>query len=122
MSNKKLALVLASPILAPMVLAAVVLFFMFIACGWFFVAVTFFTSAAAAAVGIVGVVGAFFNTANGLGAVLIILGAGLSSFAFIYPTFVIGKEMAKGFLILHRELMAKGREIKNNTMKGLREI
>ena len=122
MSNKKLALVIASPVLAPMALAGVVLFFMLIACGWFFVSVTFFTSAAAAAVGIVGIVGAFFNAANGIGAVLLMLGAGIASLGFIYPTFIIGKEMSKGFLILHRELMGKGKEIKDKVLKGLKEI
>ena len=122
MSNKKLALVIASPVLAPMALAGVILFFMLIACGWFFVSVTFFTSAAAAAVGIVGIVGAFFNTANGIGAVLLMLGTGIASLGFIYPTFIIGKEMSKGFMILHRELMAKGKEIKDKVMKGLKEV
>ena len=122
MSNKKLALVFASPVLAPMALAAIVLFFMFIACGWFFVAVTFFTSAAAAAVGIVGIIGVFFNAVNGVGAVLLILGAGIASLGFIYPTFIIGKEMSKGFLILHRELMGKAKEIKEKVLKGLKEI
>ena len=122
MSNKKLALVIASPVLAPMALAAVVLFFMLIACGWFFVSVTFFTSAAAAAVGIVGIVGAFFNTANGIGAILLMLGIGIASLGFIYPTFIIGKEMSKGFMILHRELMGKGKEIKDKVMKGLKEV
>lgn len=122
MSNKKLALVIASPVIAPMALAAVMLFFMMIAIGWFFVATTFFTSACAAAVGIVGIVGAFFNMANGIGAFLLMFGTGIASLGFIYPVFIIGKEMAKGFLILHRELMNKWREIKDKVTKGLKEI
>ena len=122
MSNAKLALIITSPVLIPIALAAVVLFFMFIACGWFFVAMTFFTSVASAAIGIVGIIGTFFNVANGIGAVLLMLGVGLGSLGFIYPTFIIGREMSKGFLILHRELMAKGVEIKEKLLKGLREI
>ena len=122
MSNTKLALVIAFPVIAPVVLVAVTLFFMVIACGWFFVGVTFFTSAAAAAVGIAGVTGVFFNAANGIGAMLLILGMGIGSLGFIYPFFIIGKEMSKGFLILHRELMNKGREIKEKVKKGLSEI
>ena len=122
MSNKKLGLVFASPVLAPMAMAAVVIFFIFIACGWVFVAITFFTSAAAAAVGIVGITGAFFNSVNGIGAVLLILGVGIGSLGFVYPIFIIAKEMSKGFLILHRELMNKAEEVKNKLMKGLKEI
>ena len=122
MSNTKLALIIASPILAPIIMIAVMLFFMLIACGWFFVSVTFFTAAAAAAVGIVGIIGAFFNAVNGIGAVLLMLGAGIASLGFVYPTFIIGREMAKGFMILHRELMRKGKDIKNQFTKGVKEL
>ena len=122
MSNKKLVLLMSSPMVAPVAFVAVIMFFMFVGCGWFFVAITFFTSICAAAIGIVGIIGAFFNGANGIGAVLLSLGIGLGSLGFVYPTFIIAKEMSKGFLLLHRELMNKGKEIKTKILKGLKEL
>ena len=122
MNNLKLALILSSPVLAPIAVIAVMIFFMFIACGWFFVGICFFTSAAAAIVGISGIIGAFINISNGVGSVLLMLGIGIGSLGFIYPIWVIAKEMLKGFTILHRELILKGKEIKEKLMKGLKEI
>ena len=119
MNANKAGLIITSPVLALIALAAVILFFLFVASIWFFVAVSFFTSAAAAAIGIVSIIGIFFNLANGIGAVLIMLGVGIGGLGVTYPLFIIAKEMAKTVFILHCELMRKGKEIKEKAMNKL---
>ena len=119
MNTKKMALILSSPILTLIALAAAILFFLLISVIWFFVVVLFLTSAASAAVGIVSIIGIFFNTANGIGAVLLILGVGAGGLGLTYPLFIIAKEMAKTVFILHCELMRKGGELKEKAMEKL---
>lgn len=117
MSNRKFAAILASPILAPLSMAPVIMFGMFIACGWMLVATTFFTAAGAAAVGIIGMIGAYQNVANGIGAVLLMLGGSLMGFGLVMPIFKIAKEFCNGFLVLNRELCAKAKELWKKAVK-----
>jgi len=119
MNINKAVLIIASPGLALIALSAAILFVLLIAVIWFFVAVLFLISAAAAAIGIAGIVGTFFNAANGIGAVLLMLGVGAGGLGFTYPLFVIAKEMAKTVFILHCELVRKGKEIKEKAMNKL---
>lgn len=111
MSNRRFALLLASPILAPMALGAVLMFGMLIGCGWMFVAMTFFTAAASAAVGIVGIIGAFINAVNGAGAVLLMVSCALGGLGFVYPIFIVAREFSKGYLLFSRAFTAKCREV-----------
>ena len=119
MSNKKFATVMASPILIPMALVTVMLYGILLGCGWFFVAITYFTAIAAVGVGVLGIIGAYMNMANGLGAVLLLLGSGIFSLGFVYPIFVIAKEFSKGYSALYKQLLIKGKELKGKVMKGL---
>lgn len=116
MSNKKFGIILASPILAPIILCAVIMLFMFVGCGWLFVAMTFFATASAAAIGIIGIAGAYVNLAAGIGAVLIMLGIGLSGLGLSYPLFCISKEFFKGFSALSEEMLKKMKEIKSEVV------
>ena len=119
MNSNKVALILVSPVLALTALAAAILFVLLIAVIWFFVVVLFLMSAAAAVIGIVSIAGTFFNTANGISAVLLMLSVGAGGLGFTYPLFVIAKEMAKTVFILHCELMRKVGEVKGKAMKKL---
>ncbi|MFT3952332.1 MAG: hypothetical protein QM689_10395 [Oscillospiraceae bacterium] len=111
MRSSKFALLLASPVLAPAVICAVVIFFLLIVCGWFFVAAVFFSAAGAAAIGLIGIAGAFYNAGNGFGAVLVILGSSLIALGLAYPLFCIATEFLRGYRILSDELMKKGKEL-----------
>ena len=119
MNSNKVALILASPVLVLTALAAAILFGLLIAIIWFFVVVLFLMSAAAAVIGIVGIAGIFFNTANGNSTVLLTLGVGAEGLGFTYPLFVIAKEMAKIVFIFHCKLMGKAGEVKGKAMKKL---
>ena len=119
MSNKKFAAVLASPILIPMAIITVMLYGMLLGCGWMFVALTYFTAIAAVGVGVSGIVGAYMNAANGMGAVLLLFGSGIFSLGFVYPILAIAKEFSKGYSALYRQLLIKGKELKGKVMKIL---
>jgi len=119
MSNKKLCIVLASPVLIPSAVVAAVMYGMLIGCGWLFVSMTFFTAAAAAIIGILGIVGAYMNLINGIYAALIMLGCGLCSLGFVYPAFAIAREFSKGFSALRLQLTAKAKELKEKAVRWL---
>jgi uncharacterized membrane protein len=116
-SDKKLFSILASPVLLPVLIGAAVIYLMFLGCGWLFVAMSFFTSAGAAALGIVGIVGAFANAANGIDAFLVMAGCGLIGIGLAYPIFRVSLEFCKGFSVLSSTMVAKLGELKKRWLE-----
>ena len=111
MSNRKFFLLLASPVLLPLAMAPVLLFGMLLLCGWLFVAMVFFSGAAAAAAGAVGIAGAVANAANGTGAVLLLLSVGLAALGAVYPVLVLAVEFGRGYRQFSRVFLAKAKEL-----------
>lgn len=116
MSNKKFAFILGSPIILPTILALVLVFGMFIGCGWFFVGITFFVALASAITGVMGIFLAYINIANGIGAILLAAGIGLIGLGLTFPLLCIAKEFYSNYRVLSKQLVDKFIELKNKVV------
>lgn len=110
MSNKKYFMILASPIIAPVALCAVMMPVMFIFCGWLIVGTVFLCAVGAIAIGVCGIIGAIVNSAN-LGSLFIMLSCSFISIGLIYPILSIAIEFFQSYKGLQKSLWNKTEEM-----------
>jgi uncharacterized membrane protein len=107
-STKRLAAIIFRTTFTPLIIISAILF---IGCGWLLVATTFSAAAAFAAVGISGIIGAFVNSVNGIGAIMITIGGSLFAFGLTLPIFNVARALSRSFSVFRRDALKKIKEI-----------
>jgi uncharacterized membrane protein len=105
------------PFLIPFKIGAIILQSMYFFAGWLIIAVGYFCSVAALAVGICAMIVGISNSMNGLGALLLGIGSGLFFFGMAAPFFYGTKIMMSKFMEMGKvlkEAKKREKEEKNN--------